>query len=74
MKPFVVLLQQGVVDSRTVVEAVDVGFRDKPHKVVVACEVLCVKAKMVTRFTLVAIFVVAVRYVHLTAENRLDLR
>ena len=40
----------------------------------VACEVLCVKTEMVARFSLVAIFVVAIRYVHLASENWLDLR
>ena len=46
MKPLVVLLEKLVVDSRVVVVAVDVRLGDEPHEIVVADEVLRVKAQV----------------------------
>ena len=46
-EPFVVLFQQGVVDSRLVVEAFDVPERHQLHEVVIADIVLCQEDEMV---------------------------
>ena len=79
VKPLVVLLKKLVVDSRVVVVAVDVRLRDEPHEIVVADEVLRVKAQvealllqfLVLAEELVALAVVVVYDVRLYAEDRL---
>ena len=69
-----VLLEQRVVDSWLVVEAVDVGLRNEPHEVVVARQVLRMETEMETRLVLDALMVVVVDDIRLAAEDRLDLR
>ena len=61
-----------MVDSRAIVEAVDVGFRHEADEIVVASLVLGVKAKMVAAFVLVARRVVAGRgHIGLATQYRL---
>ena len=68
-----VLFEQVVVDARVVVEAVDVGFGDEAHEVVVAGEVLREEDQVVAAFVLVARRVVARGGdVRLAAEDGLD--
>ena len=79
VKPLVVLLEKLVVDSRVVVVAVDVRLGDEPHEIVVADEVLRVKAQvealllqlLVLAEELMALTVVVVYDVRLYAEDRL---
>ena len=72
VQPLVILLEEGMVDSGVVIEAVDVRERDEAHEIVVARQILRVKAKVIAAFRLVACRVVARRrYVSLHAENRL---
>ena len=69
-----VLFEQGMVDSRTVVVAVYERLGDEPHQIVVSGEVHRVQAQVASRLRLVLFPVVAVRDVHLASEDRLDLR
>ena len=79
VKPLVVLLEKLVVDSRVVVVAVDVRLGDEPHEIVVADEVLRVKAQvealllqlLVLAEELMALAVVVVYDVRLYAKDRL---
>ena len=63
-----------MVDPRLVVEAVDVGLRNEPHKVVVARQVLRMEAEMETRLVLDALMIVVVDDIRLAAEDRFDRR
>ena len=72
VQPLVVLLQQRVVDSRVVVEAVDMRERHELDEVVVALPVLRVQAEVEAALALVARQVVAGGGdIGLAAENRL---
>ena len=72
VKSLVVFFEQGVIDARVVVEAVDVRLGDEPHEVVIADEILRVEAQVKALLSLVARRVIASRRdIRLDAENRL---
>ena len=72
VQPFVVFLQQRMVDTSVVVKAVDVRFGNKLDEIVVAGQVLGVQTEVESPLGFVAGFIVAGgSNVHFAAENRL---
>jgi hypothetical protein len=68
-----VLLKQGFIDSRLVIEAVEIGFRHQLHKILIATLVLAQNDQMVRPAARrIAILVIAFRDIHFAADDGLD--